>query len=86
MGCKYGIDFGTTNTSVSIRYLDSAANQAVTHCFLMRGVGSLLECLPSVVAFDSRGPLIVGQAAKEEKINRGDRVTFVSGIKPQLLK
>lgn len=78
---KYGIDFGTTNSSIALRSLHPQIG-LITDCFEVDPNGYLRKTLPSAVAFDKNGEPILG----EKRINaiRDENTQLVRKIKWEL--
>lgn len=82
---KYGIDFGTTNSSIALRFV---GHDDVEHTFVMRLKDTLpREIIPSVVLFDEEGKKLAGQEAKDYYLGHsasGGKVKYIKKIKIDL--
>ena len=58
---KYGIDFGTTNSSIAMRFVGEDKQE---HTLVVDVKDTLpRETIPSVVLVDSRGMIVAGEDA-----------------------
>lgn len=82
---KYGIDFGTTNSSIALRFMGTDNNE---HTYVARLKDTKpQEVMPSVVLFDKKGRKRAGQEAKEyylQKQYSSQELKFIKKIKLDL--
>lgn len=82
---KYGIDFGTTNSSIALRFMGTDNNE---HTYVARLKDTKpQEVMPSVVVFDKMGRKKAGQEAKEyylQKQYSSKELKFIKKIKLDL--
>ncbi|MEE1361982.1 MAG: Hsp70 family protein [Selenomonadaceae bacterium] len=87
MQYKYGIDFGTTNSSIAIRFMGSDDNE---HTYVLTLKDTLpREVIPSVVLVNKKGTIYAGQEAVEYNYQHNDRKNdfkFIKKIKLDLEK
>ncbi len=85
MTYKYGIDFGTTNSSIAIRFV---GDDKIEHTLVVDVKDTLpRETIPSVVLADDRGRIVAGEDAMNQytqgATNQG-RQRFIKRIKLEL--
>lgn len=84
---KYGIDFGTTNSSIALRYRKSSTKEEFTTVFEISDEKPTTS-IPSVILVDSYGNIFVGDDAIEnyKSLKTLKDVQFIRKIKMELDK
>ena len=84
---KYGIDFGTTNSSIALRYRKSSTKEEFTTVFEISDEKPTTS-IPSVILVDSYGNIFVGDDAIEnyKSLKTVKDVQFIRKIKMELDK
>lgn len=87
--CKYGIDLGTSNSSIALMHYKSYEAKADIECFEIYYESShyLKEVLPSIVCYRDNNPPVVGHDAKQEHVSRSDNYnTLFTKVKLDVLE
>jgi molecular chaperone DnaK len=72
---KYGIDFGTTNSSIALRFLDETDNCEHTIVYKVRDENPE-EILPSIIMIGTDGSILVGDEALKQYKAHSDNQNY----------